>query len=181
MSPEKYHFEKSINALLYIASKLKQADFYKVLKVMYFADLYHLDNFISLIADDKYVAMDNGPVPSLPYDIVKVARGQDGVLPSEHDLPDNVQRIREAISLIGNYTLKANDEPNDDFFSVASKESFDYAIEKYGEMTFGQLKNLSHDDAYNATSLNETINLADIANMVDDSGILSEHLRYSHA
>jgi Protein of unknown function (DUF4065) len=43
---------------------------------MYFADHKHLSRYGSAITDDTYIAMANGPVPSMAYDILKSLRGE---------------------------------------------------------------------------------------------------------
>jgi len=66
--------------------------------------------------------------------------------------------------------------------STSDIECLTEAVQVYGHMTFGELKNISHDEAYNTafkkrgTSKSVSMPLSSIAKMVDDSGDLVEHL-----
>jgi hypothetical protein len=46
-------------------------DFHTVLKVLFFADVNHLNNYGRPIVGDDYVALPHGPVPQTTYDILK--------------------------------------------------------------------------------------------------------------
>ena len=71
----KFNECKTINAILYIAEKLKRKDFHKIFKILYFSDREHLNVYGRTITGDTYIAMTDGPVPSNVYDIFKSVRG----------------------------------------------------------------------------------------------------------
>lgn len=48
---------------------------FEVLKTLFLADRAHLNRYGRLITFDQYVAMKDGPVPSLAYDVLKEAIG----------------------------------------------------------------------------------------------------------
>ena len=70
-----FNFDKAINAVLYIVKHLKRADFHKVFKILYFSDRNMLSMSGMMITGDTYIAMNDGPVPSNMYDILKSVRG----------------------------------------------------------------------------------------------------------
>src|SRR3990172_3908608 len=82
--PRIYRFdpEKALNVILWVANRAKIPDFYRISKIIYFADKVHLQKYGRLICGDAYVAMKDGPVPSGVYDIMKSVRG-DGYSPCE--------------------------------------------------------------------------------------------------
>ena len=75
MTTPVFNTEKSLQAVLYVANRLKRRDFHKIFKVLYFADREHLAKYGRPITGDTYVAMEYGPVPSMIYDIFKGVRG----------------------------------------------------------------------------------------------------------
>ncbi|GAI80268.1 unnamed protein product, partial [marine sediment metagenome] len=67
-----FDFRKTIQALHYLAKRLGgQVNFMKLLKLIYFADRYHLRKYASLITQDDYMAMKLGPVGSTTKNILK--------------------------------------------------------------------------------------------------------------
>ena len=82
----RFRFEpgKAISALLYVSSRLIERrqqnpvatpDIHRISKVLYFADQKHLTRYGRPIVGDTFIAMENGPVPSQTYDMVKAVRG----------------------------------------------------------------------------------------------------------
>ena len=75
MKNNTFNVYKSLNAVLYIAERLRRSDFHKIFKILYFSDREHLMEYGRAITGDKYIAMKYGPVPSNLYDIFKAVRG----------------------------------------------------------------------------------------------------------
>jgi len=75
--------DKALEVILYVSSKVK--DLYHLLKIIYFADKKHLSLYGRFISGDSYIAMNNGPVPSQSYDILKGIRGDGIYSPSENE------------------------------------------------------------------------------------------------
>jgi len=132
MNP-KLNPHKALEVLLYVARRCP--DTYTALKVVYFADRLHLSRFGRLICGDRYVAMDNGPVPSGLYDIVKFVRG-DGAF---------VMRVpaKEAFT-VQDYNIIPARDPDPQHLSESDIECLDESIVEYGNKTFAELKRISH-------------------------------------
>ena len=81
------HFDKvkALNALLFVANRVRRKDFHKIFKIIYFADRQHLADWGRPITGDTYIAMEAGPVPSRMYDMMKIVRG-DSYLPDTEGL-----------------------------------------------------------------------------------------------
>ncbi len=163
----RYRFdtEKAVEALLYIAER--SCNIYNALKVLYFADKEHLAGYGRLICGDSYVAMRHGPVPSGVYDLVKYVRG-DGSW--RIDIP-----VNEAFSVQGRNIIPHR-KANLDFLSESDIKCLDAAIEQYGHLSFGQLRRLSHDDAYKAADQNDFIPLTAIVKTLPNSDLLLDYI-----
>lgn len=157
--------EKGIEVLLYISDRVQ--DVYTALKILYFADKEHLSKYGRLICGDSYVAMRHGPVPSGIYDLVKFARG-DGYLWLE--IP-----IAEAFAIHGNAIVPAR-TADLDILSESEISCLDAAISLYGQMGFGELQALSHDEAFKSADRNDFMSLEGIAQTLPDGELLLDYL-----
>lgn len=162
----RFDTEKAIEVLLFIAER--SSNMYHALKILYFADLDHLAKYGRLICNDNYIAMNNGPVPSGVYDLVKYARG-DGYSCQNID-------IINALNVRG-YKLIPVRSANLDLLSESEIECLDAAIAQYGNMSFGELKRRSHDAAYKAADENDFIPIEAIVGMLPDSESLLKYLQ----
>lgn len=161
----KFDVEKTIEVLLYITGQVQNT--YNALKVLYFADKDHLARYGRLICGDSYVAMKHGPVPSGAYDIVKVARGESGYWP---ELP-----LQEWFNVDG-HDIQPQRDPNLDFLSESDIECLDIAIKAYGNLPFSELKQHSHDEAYEAAVRDDFIPLEALVKSLPDGDLLLDYL-----
>ena len=159
---------KAIEVLLYIAER--SPNVYSALKVLYFADREHLTRYGRLICGDSYVAMRHGPVPSGAYDLIKYARG-DGVC--WNSIP-----VTEAFAVQGR-TIIPHRKARLDSLSESEIKCLDAAIKLYGRLSFGRLRDLSHDEAFQAADENDFIPLEAIVKTLPDGELLLDYL-HSH-
>lgn len=161
----KFKEQKALNAILYIAHELikkspeRRADLYKLQKILYFADRYHLAKYGRLITGDFYIAMKDGPVPSRTYDMLKKIRG-DGYYnstPSFIDILNKSFRFDKNISIIPLKSVNKNELAESDI------EAIDYAINLLKNLSFNEIKKLSHDSAYNHADESNNMSLESIA------------------
>ncbi|MEW8030372.1 MAG: Panacea domain-containing protein [Candidatus Thiodiazotropha sp.] len=162
--------EKIVEAIVYIAGRLKpkHSTIYTALKILYFADKIHLNEYGRLITGDQYVAMKNGPVPSASYDIVKAVRGDGYSTDSAHAV--------SSFNVTEKYRITPLREVDLDLFSDSEIECLNRVIEEDGEKSFGELKNKSHDDSFNSADENDFISLESIVKTLPNSDLLLEHL-----
>lgn len=159
--------EKAVEAVLYLSARSGN-DMYTTLKLLYLADKLHLERYGCLIFGDQYAALQYGPVPSNTYDILKSVL--DGSESSSEVAPFSIER----------HSVNLTREADLDVFSRSDIQCLDEAIEKYGHLSFGELRNLVHDDAYNATSPNQLMRLETIASTLPNSAELIQHLSDPH-
>ncbi len=161
----KFKEQKALNAILYIAHQLikkapeRRADLYKLQKILYFADKYHIAKYGRLITGDFYVAMKDGPVPSRTYDMLKQVRG-DGCYNSSREFID---RLQKSISFSEGITINPHSECATGDLSISDIEMIDKALDKLKSLSFPQIKELSHDSAYEEADESNNIPMPSIA------------------
>ena len=145
---------KAFNSVLYIISKLKKSDMHKISKILYFADMEHLTMYGRPITGDTYIAMDYGPVPSVVYDAFKAVRG-DGTS----------QYLSEAKYMFGIRTRFIVEPLRDADLRYLSKtdiQIIDEVINQYGDYSWTDIVNISHQYAWSNTPLNQAISIENI-------------------
>ena len=154
MNPDE-KFLTTVHTLLYVLNKLGgRADFHKVFKILYFADREHLACFGKPITDDKYMAMANGPVPSMAYDIFKSLRG-NGLI-ADADL--NVW-----FQLEGQYHVISKAIADQEFIPESAQKLLSHYASKFKHTGFNKLSAESHDRAWERAFHDSEMNLLDIA------------------
>ena len=170
--PFTFDAPKAIQAILYVANRLRPpADMYWVLKSIYFADKCHLHRYGRFIFGDRYVAMRHGPVPSGAYDLFKIARGEGPLL--------QCPGVRSAFSMDGNHVIPFVDA-NPDVFSESDLECLDEGIKECRDLSFGELKAKSHDEAWQSSDENDEMTIESIAALAPDKETLLEYLQDPH-
>lgn len=154
--------EKSVNALLYVCTKLGGAwDMYSLLKIIYFAECKHLVEFGRPITGDRMIAMKYGPVPSFSYDEIKLGSIDTKYFSSEDDV------------------IVAQSSPDMDYLSKSEVSCLDWSIEENAHLGFGELKTKSHTPIYEQTKrdkgINSVISWIDIAK---EAQVSNEMLKY---
>jgi len=108
----------------------------KVLKLIYFADRFHLRKYGRLITNDIYFAMDYGPVPSNVKDI---AEATSFLGDSERDYSS------QYIIPIDNVTLQSVKQVDNSLFSDSDIEALDYIWERFGHLDQFELAEITHE------------------------------------
>ncbi|MDY4789551.1 MAG: Panacea domain-containing protein [Bacteroidales bacterium] len=122
---------------------------------MYFSDRDHLSDYGRLITGDTYFAMTDGPVPTNMYDIFKSLRG-DGFFANK------AEEFSKYFVVENRNFIKPVRKENLDFLSESDIEKLDDSLEKYGEMSWDEVKEKSHDYAWRATAKDCPISLKNI-------------------
>lgn len=152
----------AIQAILYVASKVRRKDIHKICKILYFADRDHLSTYGRTITGDVYIAMKYGPVPSNIEDIFKAVRGTS-YFSKYADEFSGYFRFKN------DYILEPLREPDMDYLSESDVECLDKYILKCGDMPFGELTAMSHDIAWNASEKDRAMSITDILSEAGDS------------
>lgn len=170
--------EKAIEILLYIAPRMGN-NLYNSLKIIYLADKGHLAETGSFMYGETYSALDYGPVPSFAYDVAKVGTGracaEEGritQIPNFEGSFDLASGARDKLVPVRKASL--------DYLSRSDISAIETALEAHGNLDFGGLKKLSHDDAYHATSRNRNMSKQAIAATTGVGPELVQHLEAEH-
>lgn len=157
----KFHEDKAISALLYIARRLislkspkARPDLHKIFKILYFADQKHLARYGRPVLGDFYIAMDHGPVPSQVYDIIKIVRGDT--------IFDSNRGYGEFFDLKDHY-IHPKHKPEMDVFSESDLECMNESLQENRYLSFDQLKKKSHDNAYCKAAKDDKISYREMA------------------
>jgi hypothetical protein len=62
---------KAVEVIVWFAHQRPGIDFHSILKMLFFADLFHLNQWGRPIVGDTYYALPYGPVPQTTYDLLK--------------------------------------------------------------------------------------------------------------
>jgi hypothetical protein len=167
-NPFKADIPKAIETILYIATHAPIPDIYHICKIVYFADKLHLEEYGRQIFGDRYIAMKDGPVPNLAYDLLK-------------DVRDKRDFVKAYDSLITAFTLKSNTvlplrKPDLRLLSESDIQCLDQSIKDNGKLVFKALKDKSHDAAYNKADFNSDISLEDIIDTLPSGKQLKQYL-----
>lgn len=154
-------YQKALESLVYLSKQ--DTRLYWVLKAIYIADKEHLSKYGRQIFGDSYIAMENGPVPSLAYDITKSVRKDSNTYTFFEPSPDTALEI-----VSDNRTVKARaDRKVDmDLFSDSEIQCLDIGYKVVKNLGFDELHKLTSDKAYESADLNGEMSLKDIVETV---------------
>lgn len=142
--PVEFQFDadRTLAAVTYIASKkIPALTTYKLCKLVFLADKYHLVKYGRIITGDRYVAIEHGPVPSHLYDILK-----DVV--NDGDTYENSPAFKNNLEVDKRFTyphLSAKQQFDANELSLSDVEALDRAIGRFGKMDFFELKAITHE------------------------------------
>lgn len=128
---------KIIQALTYLAYKQenKELDNMKAYKLLWLADRYHVRHHGRTVSGDTYYALPHGIVPSNAKYFIENK-------PAKLKLS---RKYRDSfISVSGNHSYRAIQEPDMSEFSISDIEALDKVLEAYNHLSPKELSNLSH-------------------------------------
>ncbi len=145
---------------------------YNALKVIYYANKYHLSECGRFIYQDSYSAMKRGAVPSLAYDMIKYIRGDEGAI-----YFDEWEAIKDSFKVNGKYKLLPLRDTDLNYLSETDRRSLNKAIKEYGSMPFNELEEKSHNDpAFKMADRNDFIPFEAIVKSLPNSAEVLDYL-----
>ncbi len=165
--------EKALEALVYLANR-QELPGWRMLKVVYYADKRHLEKYGRSVTGDRYVAMENGPVPSLTRDLIAVSDFLPE--PVAGEALTALERKRNAVNW---NVLHAKRAPRMQVFSRTDVECLDWALGTIGPMPFEELNQRSHaEPAYVSAPLNGEMSVEEMIDAsVPNRDAIIAHLR----
>ncbi len=154
---------KALESVVYVSHNT--SNLFNLVKTLYYADKFHLERYGRTISGDHYIAMDDGPVPSGAYDLIKLARGDkfayDEKIVEVH-AEDAIRTERDG----SNTLVFPRRGPHFDMLSESDIECLDEAIEKYGNMNTSRLWKIVHmEKAFSETDQDKPIPLRKIISL----------------
>jgi uncharacterized phage-associated protein len=132
----KFDAEKFTQVACYVTSRHPDGMTRKKLfKLIYLADREHLFRYARPVIKDHYVNMDQGPVPSKAYDLVKNNTSRCS--------PQDLEMFSRHIRVNGMH-LSVSEQASTDLLSATDKEVLDEVLLKYGHRSADYLSALSH-------------------------------------
>jgi uncharacterized phage-associated protein len=134
-----FNESKAVEALAFLAERWPGITPFYVSKILFFADKEHLQKYGRPVLGDVFVAMDNGPVPSQIYDMIK----------GKLDFFADPGAIRAAVRTDknGNYLKIFHKRPaNEDQFSETDIAALESALEFCRGKSFSYLSGLTHKE-----------------------------------
>lgn len=151
---------KGVEALVYAARRLPGKGHYWPLKAQYVADRRHLERHGRTLYGETYVAMPYGPVPQAAFNASRALA--EGELICE--LP--MDAVRAALRRDGDRLVALRDaDPH--VLGADERESLDWAIRIVADLSFDELKNQTHDSAWEKTPRNAPMAWQDIVATLD--------------
>ncbi len=158
---------------LFAASMLKKLggkniNYMKLMKLLYFADRYHVREYLRPIAKDDYFAMKNGIIGSYWLDLLR------GRISSKYFTSDRISTV----------TLINIPQKDDEVqFSESELEALNFAFEKFSKYNENQLVDIIHqypewskfENRFKGLEGREDINLKDIFNDPEDNPIFQKY------
>ena len=161
---------KGLEVLVYIFQSID--NMYKALKVAFFADKLHLSRYGRTICGDRYIAMENGPVPSTLYNLIKKVRG-DELYDYGSDFEDQLNRSFE---FVAKNTITPLRSPDVDLLSNSDIECLDEAISRIKHLSFSQIKKLSHSMLSGDIEENGDIQIENIIGDIPDKQEILDYI-----
>jgi uncharacterized phage-associated protein len=142
-----FDFPRALAAITYIASKnIPDLTIYKLLKLIFLADKYHLIRHGRPITGDRYAALKDGPVPSHIYDVFKRQ------VVKENPWSDQARKFLEYLTVERSgkrAVFKARAPFNRDELSKSDIAALDKVIESFANFDYDSFWNFTHEmEAY---------------------------------
>ena len=128
--------KRAVQALGYIQSKCFVTDKLSLIKLLFFADRYHLRAFCISMLEDNYKALRKGPVCSYTLDLINKSNYYNQLSRDEQNY------VSENLSINGwNVTVK---ERNTDSLSKSALQALDFAIDNFSKFDPYDLVEIAH-------------------------------------
>lgn len=167
---EHYDVKKIANAIIYfIDNNVHSLGSTKLMKLCFYADKYHLEEYGKPIFNHSYTKLPRGPVPTWLYSIVITSISGN----YDYDFQEEVNVFNEYIGIeevsYNKYIqviFTKKQEFNNKFFSKTQLKILNKVIEEFRTITAAEISELSHTtNAWKNVEMNEQITYE---SMVDD-------------
>ena len=131
-----FSIKKSLQVLYYLQSRSGISDKLSLLKLIFFADRYHIRNYGIPMLQDDYCAMTLGPVCSKTYGLIKKGLYYDGLTNEGKAFVDG--------NLFCNGDIVSVKDTGSEQLSASDLEALDFSIANFARFTPYQLSEITH-------------------------------------
>lgn len=154
------NYQKAIEVILYILNKYNKEgiNMYNLIKMIFAADKYHLNQYARPVTGDCYIRMQYGTVPSTILDYLKFSElTLQSIDDKEYPFRNDGHKF---------YATRAY---NIDLLSESDIEAIEYGIKEYYGLSFAEVESKNHKEkCWIDTSQNAVI---PFESMIDNHGI----------
>lgn len=130
------NYKKAIEIVLWVLHKDKTIDVYRLMKVLFHADLFSVNKYGAPVTGDNYLAMKFGTVPDVIYNgLIK----KDILYLEDSQLDTNLLPFD-----LKGYQLLPQRIPNIEHLSESDIECLELGIKEYAGLSFEEVKNKNH-------------------------------------
>ena len=158
---------KALEVILWCAAKKPKVDFHTILKVLFFADVAHLNDYGRPIVGDDYVALPRGPVPQTTYDILK----------GDPLIRDALQLDHLPFTVVGGYRIEAHRPPDFDLLAESDLAALDVAWAKCAHLAFSERSAVSHQHPAWQNARKAGRHLMDYADFLEGENLAPERIK----
>ena len=173
----KHETAKILAPCLYVLNKTGQISKHHLSKILYFADKSHIAKYGRTLTGQKYVAMQNGPVPSQLYDFIKFVEG----VSDDSFLTEHARFAPQFIGFAPDYYVFAKLPAEMQFLSVSAVNALDESIAANKNASFKVLTENSHDsawkEAWERPGKNKDISIIEIARSAGANDAMIEYIQ----
>jgi hypothetical protein len=165
--------KRALAALMYLVRE-SSSNLYTLMKMIYVADKIHLRLSGRYMANDDYVAMEQGATPSGAYDLVKYVRGN-------HQLHRGLPEAQQYFRVIDNTEIELTaDVPEDDISQIA-RQCLDEVIGLYRQHPnwvywYRQAHDAAWQESLRENALAPQMDILDVAKTTPDNESLLDYL-----
>ena len=159
---EHYDVKKIANTIIYfIDNNVENLGITKLMKLFFYADKYHLEEYGKPIFNHTYTKLPRGPVPTWLYSIIRTAISgvSDIDFKSEVEIFNRYIGVKEKSN--GEYSkvdFTKNEQFDKNFFSKSQIKILDKVINEFKKITAKEISEKSHDTkAWQSVELNQQI------------------------
>lgn len=156
-------------SVLYILNKSGGSlDKYRIYKSLYFANKEHLNKYGRLITSDTFFALPNGPVPTKLADVLDSIKGAKSINRADRILFAPISDSIEHCGFDADNFFTAKEQPDMDELSQSDVECLEIGLNKCKNKGFGEIREESHDSAWEKASQKKNPKSIDMLDMIYD-------------
>lgn len=171
-----YDRQRMVEQTLYVLNATGGLDYYRLFKVLYFAQMEHVATWGVPMVPDEFVAYKYGPVPVGLYNAIKLLGSPDA------------SALASALATVVVFAgddaptvMVARREADSDMLSTSQKEALDKSIAENAPLSFSQLMHKSHDAAWKRAHDKRqgahSISTVDMARVAGADGSMLEYVQ----